>query len=92
MCEPLMPDVVAPEAHQNDRSYLSELSGPTFDSIRTNFMVGGYMQEPKKPIKLSKLGSGCLRGDGLLPRTIRYVCIYSTNCIEQCMQAIQVWE
>ena len=45
--EPLMPDVVAPEAHQNDRSYLSELSGPTFGSISTNFMVGGYTEDPK---------------------------------------------
>ena len=39
VCETWMPDVVAPEAHQNDHSYLSELSGPTFDSICTNFMV-----------------------------------------------------
>ena len=49
-CEPLMPDVVAPEAHQN----------------------------------------GCLCGNGRLPRKIRY--IYSTKCIEQCMQVIQAWE
>ena len=34
----------------------------------------------------------CLRGDGRLPRTIRYIRIYSTNCIEQCMQVIQAWE
>ena len=69
--EPLMPDVAAPEAHQNDRSYLSELSEPTFDSICTNFMVGGWLHVgPKKPTKLSKLGSGCL------PRTIRYIYIY----------------
>ena len=29
----LMPDVVVPEAHQNDCSYVCELSGPTFDSV-----------------------------------------------------------
>ena len=52
VCKPLMPDILAPEAHQN----------------------------------------GCLRGDGHLPRTIWYTRIYSTNCIEQCMQVIQAWE
>ena len=31
-----MPDVVAPEGHQNDRSYVSELSGPTFDPLHKN--------------------------------------------------------
>ena len=48
-----MPDVVAPEAHQNDRSYLSELSGPTFESICTNFMVGGY-QKTNKTVKIGQ--------------------------------------
>ena len=28
VCETLMPDVVVPEAHQNDRSCVCELSGP----------------------------------------------------------------
>ena len=31
-----MPDVVAPETHQNNRSYVRQLSGPTFDSLRKN--------------------------------------------------------
>ena len=33
VCETLMLDVVAPEAHQNDCSYVRELSRPTFDSL-----------------------------------------------------------
>ena len=37
VCEPLMPDVVAPEVQQNDRSYIRELSGPTFDPLHKNF-------------------------------------------------------
>ena len=70
-----MPDVMAPEAHQNDRSYLSELSGPTFDFNMHKFYGGWLNVGPKKPTKLSKLSSECLRGDGCLPRTIRYIYI-----------------
>ena len=33
VCKTLMPDVVVPEVHQNDHSYVRELSGPTFDSL-----------------------------------------------------------
>ena len=33
MCETLMLGVMAPEAHQNDRGYVRELSGLTFDSL-----------------------------------------------------------
>ena len=36
VCETMMTDVVVPEAHQNDRSYVHELSGPTFDSLCNN--------------------------------------------------------
>ena len=35
LTESLMPDVVVP-AHQNDRSYVRELSGPTFNSLCDN--------------------------------------------------------
>ena len=45
-----MPDVVAPEAHQNNHSFVCELSGPTFNSLHKNFMVvGSYMEDLKKP-------------------------------------------
>ena len=33
VCETLMPNVVAPEAHQNDHGYVCELSGHTFESL-----------------------------------------------------------
>ena len=32
----LMPDVVVPEAHQNNCSYVHELKEPTFNSLRKN--------------------------------------------------------
>ena len=47
VCETLPPDFVAPEAHQNDCSYVCELSGPSFDSLLTNLTVGGYMEDPR---------------------------------------------
>ena len=34
--ETLLPDVVAPDMHQNDCSYVCELSGPTFDYLCKN--------------------------------------------------------
>ena len=36
VCEALLPDVMVPETHQNDRSYVSELSGPSFNSLHKN--------------------------------------------------------
>ena len=36
MCETLMPVVMAPEAHQNNHSYVCELSGPTLESLLNN--------------------------------------------------------
>ena len=36
MCETLMPVVMVPEAHQNNRSYVCELSRPTFESLLNN--------------------------------------------------------
>ena len=73
LTESLMPDVVAP-AHQNDRSYVRELSGPTFNSLCDNSaMVGGRLHEgPQKATKLSKLEGRRLPEDGRLPGTIRY--------------------
>ena len=37
MSEILRPDVLRPEAHQNYRSNVRELNGPTFDLLRKNF-------------------------------------------------------
>ena len=40
MCEPLMPDVMVPEAHPNDHSFVCELSEPTFDSLCKSLVDG----------------------------------------------------
>ena len=58
MCETLLPDVVASEVHQNDCSYVCELSGPTLDSLRKNFAWWAVTQ------RTSKLGGRRLCGDG----------------------------
>ena len=69
MCEPLMPDVVAPEMHQNNRSYVRSADLPS-DSLRENFsMVGCYTENPEKP---QNLGGGRLHGYGRLLETIQY--------------------
>ena len=70
MCKTLMPDVVVPESHQNDHSYVRELSGPTFDSLCSSLTWWGviYTEDLKKKTKKnSKLEGGCLS------RTIRYI-------------------
>ena len=36
VCETLIPGVIAPEAHQNDCSYICKLSEPTFNSLCNN--------------------------------------------------------
>ena len=72
--ETLMPDIVVPEPHQNDRSYVHEFSGPTFDSLRKNLAWwAGTQRTSKNPTKQSKLECGCLHGEGCLPRTIQYL-------------------
>ena len=62
-----MPDVVAPEAHQNDCSYLSEFSEPTFDSICTNFMVGSYTEDLKNKQNCQNWPTGACVGMGACP-------------------------
>ena len=88
MCEPVMPDVVTPEAHQNDCNYVSEFSGPIFDSICTNFMVGRYTEDLKSQQNSQNWPVCACVGMGACPGQYG---IY-TKCIEQCMQVIQAWE
>ena len=59
-----MPDVRAAKVHQNNRSYICEVSGPTFGFTMQEFsMVGNHTENPEK---LSKLGvSACLRQYGI---------------------------
>ena len=60
VCETLLLDVVAPEAHQNDRSHvLSSVDLLSVDYAR--ILCGGRLHgEHQKTIKLSKLGGGHL--------------------------------
>ena len=46
-----MPDVMASEAHQNDHSYVCELSGPTFDSLNKNLAWWWLHGGPQKKNK-----------------------------------------
>ena len=52
VCETLLPDVVPPEAHQNDRSYVPELSGLLLFWFTTQEfnMVGSYTENPQKHV------------------------------------------
>ena len=55
VCETLMLDVV-PEANQNDRSYVCELSRPTFDSLCKILAQWAVTRKTSKTTRLSKLG------------------------------------
>ena len=64
----LMLDVVAPEAHQNDSSYVSELSGPTFNPLHKNFAGWAfYMEDLKKLQNCQNWGVGACAGMGTYP-------------------------
>ena len=65
VCETLMPDVVAPEAHQNNRSYVSS----AFDPLRKNLAGWAVTRRTSKkpPTKLGR----ALVLSGRLPGTIR---------------------
>ena len=64
-----MPDVLAPEAYQNGRSYVRELSGPTFEFTTQEFsMVGGYTEDLKKIHKTVKIGGWVLARGWALAR------------------------
>ena len=66
--ETLMPDAVAPEVHQNDCSYVHELSGPTFDSLCNNLASQAVIQRTSKNHKTVKIGGWALtQGLGAYP-------------------------
>ena len=64
MCETLILDVMAPEAHQNNHSSVCELSGLTFDSL------SGYTED-HKTVKI---------GGGRLLRQYGACSFYSFHC------------
>ena len=59
MCEPLMPDVVVPKAHQNNRSYVSSADLPS-DSLLQNFAWWAVTQRTLKNHKTVKIGGRVL--------------------------------
>ena len=60
----------------SERSQLSKWAQRAYLWFNMHKFYGGWLNVgPKKPTKLSKLSSECLRGDGCLPRTIRYIYI-----------------
>ena len=58
-----MQDVVVPGAHQNNHSYVHELSGPTFDSLCKNLAWWVITWRTSKNYKPSKMGYGSLARD-----------------------------
>ena len=53
----------APEAHQNDRSSVRELSGLTFDSLRKNLAWWAVTRRTSKNHKTVKIGGWALARD-----------------------------
>ena len=68
MCKTLLPDVVVPEVHQNDRSYVCELSGPTFGSLLKIFSIMGCYTENLKINRSVKIGGWTLAQDNTVVR------------------------
>ena len=62
VCEPLMPDVVSPKAHQNNRSYVSSADLPS-DSLRKNFKWWAVTRRTSKNHKTVKIGGWALARD-----------------------------
>ena len=73
MSETLMSDVMVPEAHHNDHSYVHELCGLTFDSYSKNLAQWTHTWTiyKKKHKNYKKLEGGHLLRVGCLPGTTR---------------------
>ena len=78
VCKTLLLDVVASEAHQSNRSYMyvSELTRPTFDSLRKNLARWAVTQITSKThnwrVEVCTRGGTCT-GGGCLHGTMQYV-------------------
>ena len=59
VCKTLMLDIVVPEVHKNDRSYV-ELSRPTFDSLCNNLAWWVVTWRTSKDHKTVKIGGSTL--------------------------------
>ena len=68
VCEALLLDVVASEAHQDDCSYVRELSGPTFSSPYKNLAWWAVSLRTSKNHKTVKIGGWALAWGWVLAR------------------------
>ena len=60
-------DVVVAKVHQNNPSYVCELSGPTFGFTMQEFsMVGGYTENPEEPQNCQNWGVALARDNTVL--------------------------
>jgi len=82
VCEPLMPDVMAPKAHQNNRRYVSSADLPSDSEFS---MVGGYTENPEKPQNCQNWGVGTCAGMGTCPDNT--VLQLSYDCLLPCTRA-----
>ena len=76
--EPLMPNVAAPKAHQNNRSYVSSADLPS-DSLRKNLTWWAVTQRTlEKPQNCQNWGMGACMGMGTFPG--QYGIWYTPRC------------
>ena len=79
VCETLMPDVMAPEAHQNDCSYICELSEPTFNSLCKNLAWWVVIWRTSKNHKSVKIGGWALAWGWVLAQDNMVLSAFSTS-------------
>ena len=78
--KPLMPDVVAPKAHQNNRSYVSSADLPS-DSLRKILACRAVTQRTSKNHKTVKIGGWVLARVWALARAMWYSSmVVNHNC------------
>ena len=79
VCKPLMPDVVAPKAHQNNRSYVSSADLPS-DSLRKILACRAVTQRTSKNHKTVKIGGWALaRAMWYSSMVVNHNCQHSSN-------------
>ena len=83
VCEALLPDVMVPETHQNDCSYVCELSGPSFNSLHKNlaWWVVKWRTSKKNTRKCQNWGMGTCPGQYYNIHTNIHVRRNSIDCI-----------
>ena len=81
-----MLDVAAPEAHQNDSSYVSELSGPTFNPLHKNLAGWAVTRRTSRNHKTVKIGGWVLASRWALTRdntVVKELCTTEMLCLDR---------